>query len=521
MVAEAGRRSSELVASRPLLFVGIFYNFAIGLVMVIVKWLFIGFLLGGILLPFLLYRRPQLPSGTNEKSPAYAFSEAELLIDWTARRSGSEGAPEQRIFDTILGQIEAAETFLILDFFLWNPWRGAIEEDFDLRSLSGELAEALLRKRQSHREMPILVITDPINKIYGSHEPKYFNELRSAGITVVYTDLKKMPDSNRFYAPLADFWSGLIPDWKRPLLPNLLNPKGAPMTLRELGHLLHLKANHRKVLVAGLGENTRVLIGSLNPADGSAGHSNLALLVDGPVGRFAALSELAVAEWSAGEVASVATCLRKIHGLLPEAGSAASVGPRVAWRSEGQIRETLLKELSQAGVGVQVDVALFYLSDRRVIEALKDAARRGASLRILLDPNKDAFGRVKNGIPNRPVAAELMALHDAHGLTVRWADTRGEQFHAKALRVLGGGRDLLFLGSGNWTNRNIGNSNLEANLLLREAGPVGQNFDQYFEKVWANRGGLEASLPYAAWADSGLLKRTFYRFQEWSGASTF
>jgi hypothetical protein len=87
--------------------------------------------------------------------------------------------------------------------------------------------------------------------------------------------------------------------------------------------------------------------------------------------------------------------------------------------------------------------------------------------------------------------------------------------------VLGGGRDLLFLGSGNWTNRNIGNSNLEANLLLREAGPVGQNFDQYFEKVWANRGGLEASLPYAAWADSGLLKRTFYRFQEWSGASTF
>ena len=489
--------------------------------MVIVKWLLVGVLLVGVLLPFLLYRRPQLPAGTNIKSPAYAFSNAELLIDWTLRRSGSEDQPVHVIFDAMLEQIEAAETFLILDFFLWNPWRGAIEADHELRPLSVELAQALLRKRQAHPELPILVITDPINKIYGRHEPAYFAELRLAGVTVVYTDLKKMPDSNRFYAPLADFWSRLLPDWRRPLLPNLLDPHGEPMTLRELGHLLHLKANHRKVLVCGLHGNTRLLIGSLNPSDGSAGHSNLALLVEGPVGRFAALSELAVAEWSAGGETSVSTCLRKIRSLLPEEGSAATVGPSVAWRSEGQIREELLEQLSQAGAGVQIDIALFYLSERRVVKALKEAAQRGATLRVLLDPNKDAFGRVKNGIPNRPVAAELMALHDAHGLTVRWADTRGEQFHGKALRVLGPGRDLLFLGSGNWTTRNIGNSNLEANLLLQGAGEAGRRFDEFFETIWTNRGGIEASLSYEVWADESLWKRWFYRFQEWSGASTF
>ena len=491
------------------------------LCMVIVKWLLVGFILVGVLLPFLLYRRPQLPPGTNIKSPAYAFSNAQLLIDWTVRRSGSDDRLEQAIFDAMLEQIEAAETFLILDFFLWNPWRGAIEEDHDLRPLSRELADALLRKRQAHPEVPILVITDPINKIYGKHEPAYFAELRAAGVAVVYTDLAKMPDSNRFYAPLASFWSRLLPDWQRPLVPNLLDPAGEAITLRELGHLLHLKANHRKVLVCGLHENTRLLIGSLNPADGSARHSNLGLLVDGPVGRFAALSELKLAEWSAGGETSVASCLRKIHSVLPEEAPGTSVGPSVSWLSEGQIREELLEQLEDAGSGIQVDIALFYLSDRRVIEAIKAAARRGAALRVLLDPNKDAFGRVKNGIPNRPVAAELMALPDVCQVDVRWADTRGEQFHGKALRVLGPGRDSLFLGSGNWTTRNIGNSNLEANLLLQEAGEAGRRFDGFFELAWTNRGGIEASLPYENWADESLWKRWFYRFQEWSGASTF
>ncbi len=489
--------------------------------MLFLKWLLVVAVFGGLVLPFLLYRRPSMPAGTDLQSPGYAYTEAELLVDWTLRRPEGGERLEQTIFDSMLEQIEAAETFLILDFFLWNPWRGAICGDMELRPLAEEMAGALLRKRQSHPDMPILVITDPVNKVYGRHELAYFTRLVSAGIPVVYTDLARLPDANRFYAPLARFWGGLFSWWQRPVVPNLLDPEGEPLTVLELGHLLHLKANHRKVLVCGLRNQTRLLIGSLNPADGSARHSNLALLVDGGVGRYAALSELAVAEWSAGGDTTVASCLRKIRGLLPEDAPPAQAGPTVAWRSEGQIREELLRQLGQAGAGTQVDVALFYLSERNVVEALKDAARRGASLRLLLDPNKDAFGRVKNGIPNRPVSAELAALGGDYPVEVRWADTRGEQFHGKALRVLGPGRDILFLGSGNWTTRNIGNSNLEANLLLEAAGAAGRRFDGYFESVWTNRDGIEASLPYAAWADERVCMRWLYLLQEWSGASTF
>ncbi|MGC6455323.1 MAG: phospholipase D-like domain-containing protein [Coraliomargaritaceae bacterium] len=491
--------------------------------MFIIKWLIVVVLIAVVLLPFLLYRRPQPAAGTNLKSPSYAFTKAELLIDWTRRISGHPEELEHSIFDTMLEQIEAAETFLILDFFLWNPWRGAVCTEQSLRPLAEELVAALLQKRKEHPQMPILVLTDPINKIYGRHRQLGFTRLEAAKIPVVYTDLSKLPDANRFYAPLARFWGGLFSSWRLPIVPNPMDLQGEALTFAELGRLLYLKANHRKVLVSGLLEDTHLLIGSMNPANGSAGHSNLALLIDGAVGRYAALSELEVAEWSASteQKSLVSNCVRTIRGLLPDSAPVVAAGASVSWLSEGRIREELLRELEHAITGVQVDVALFYLSERRVIEALKQAARRGASLRLLLDPNKDAFGRVKNGIPNRPVAAEFAALSEDYRVEVRWAETRGEQFHCKALRILGPGRDSLFLGSANWTTRNIGNYNLEANVLLESAGPVGCQFDQFFETIWTNQDGIQASLPYAVWADESLWKRWFYRFQEWSGASTF
>ena len=55
--------------------------------------------------------------------------------------------------------------------------------------------------------------------------------------------------------------------------------------------------------------------------------------------------------------------------------------------------------------GDSIDVAMFYLSDRDTIGALLAAAKRGVTVRVILDPNKDAFGRTKNGIPNRSVSA--------------------------------------------------------------------------------------------------------------------
>ncbi len=47
----------------------------------------------------------------------------------------------------------------------------------------------------------------------------------------------------------------------------------------------------------------------------------------------------------------------------------------VAVATEGAIRDALLQRLSDAGRGDSIDVAMFYLSDRRCVHALVRAAR--------------------------------------------------------------------------------------------------------------------------------------------------
>lgn len=504
-------------------------------------WILVGALLGVAALPYLLFRQKDLPAGTDPRSPAFAYSEARLLIDrtlWDA--DAQQPILRHRIFDAILGEIRSAETFLIADFFLWNPWKGAVESSGRLRPLAGELADALIQKRIRNPDMPILVITDPINRIYGFQAPAYFDRLAGAGIPVIFTDLSRLPDSNRIYAPQARFWSQYLPGGDAGegarLVPNPFDSEGEKLTPAQLGRLLYFKANHRKVLVAGRRRlPPRVIVGSFNPADGSARHSNVAALVDGAVAVYAAHSELEIAEWSSADPAQVhggrglaaAQALSAIRSVLPRAESLpenTAGGASVAWRSEGAIRDELVAQLNQAAEGSRIDAAIFYFSDRRVVEAFKGAIERGARVRVLMDANRDAFGREKNGVPNRTVAAELMALSGRGRVEVRWAATHGEQYHAKVLRIVGARQDVLCLGSANWTRRNLGNLNLEANLLFQDAAGTGAQFDAYFESLWANGDGYGESLPYEDWAESGWSlrwKTWLYRFQEWSGASTF
>lgn len=507
----------------------------------ILLWLLIGAFLGVALLPYLLFRQQRLPDGTSLRSPNFEFSHVELLVDRTAWDAEREVyVQSHEIFDAILQEVESADAFLIVDFFLWNPWRGAVEASGDLRPLAKELTDALISKRIQNPDMPILVLTDPINRLYGNQEPDVFVRLAEAKIPVVFTDLSQLPDSNKIYAPQAWFWGKFLPSGDLEndarLVPNLFDAEGEKMTLAQLGRLLYLKANHRKVLIAGYRQTApRIILGSLNPADGSANHSNLGVLVEGAVAIYAAHSELQVADWSSENPAQVQSGLRfeaadaisKIRSGLPAASalpSARADAATVAWRSEGAIHDELVLQLNRAGGGDRIDAAIFYFSDRKVVEAFKGAIDRGAKVRILMDANRDAFGREKNGIPNRIVASEFMELAASGSVEVRWAATHGEQYHAKALRIQGATQDLLFLGSANWTRRNLADLNLEANVLFQRSESIGQAFDAYFDTLWKNEDGLLESLPYEDWAEEGWSlkwKSWMYRFQEWSGASTF
>jgi HKD family nuclease len=220
-------------------------------------------------------------------------------------------------------------------------------------------------------------------------------------------------------------------------------------------------------------------------------------------------TEKAVIALSDGEIPSLS--------IDPAPGS----GPlAVQVLTEGKIRTALLQELERATDGDHIDVAVFYLSSSGVIESLLSAHRRGARLRILLDPNKDAFGYEKNGIPNRPVAALLQRA----GVPVRWCDTHGEQCHAKMLLARrSDGEALLVVGSANFTRRNLQDYNLETSVAVRgpQTSETMRDAAAYFNLVWSNDEGRVFSTPYETYGSDSPTKKLLYELEESTGLGTF
>jgi phosphatidylserine/phosphatidylglycerophosphate/cardiolipin synthase-like enzyme len=475
------------------------------------------------------------PPGTAVHFAPEPVDEVVFLADLTWVDGDGERMVRQEIFDTALAMIAAAPSYVLADQFLYNAVQGARPER--TRALAEELTAALVARKQALPPAEVILITDPINRIYGGRVSPELAALRAAGVTVVETDLRPLRDSNPLWsAP----WRLLVAPWGRPTgeggtLPNPFDPNGDPIPIRSWLELLNFKANHRKTLVVDLpGAPGRLatLVGSANPHNGSSAHGNVALQVTGPVARAVAESERAVASFSGVEIPPPPTDEGTPPADRTGAGSASPSNGlsapvpdvRVGMVTESAIQDALLTMLARAGAGDRVDMAMFYLSDREVIVGLKYAAERGATLRLLLDPNKDAFGRTKNGIPNRPVAWELR--EHAH---VRWCDTHGEQCHAKMVLVRYGepateGVDAsLLLGSANLTRRNLDDLNLETNLLVEAPADAAVMRDAaaYFERSWSNEPERLFSVDYDAWAESTSWKRALYHIMESAGLSTF
>ncbi|HUD40502.1 MAG TPA: phospholipase D family protein [Dokdonella sp.] len=450
------------------------------------------------------------PPGVSTAGPPRAASDVRFLADWTYLDTLGVRRSEQTIFDEVFALIAQAERLVVLDMFLFNAYTGRAGPG--LRPLSAELTEALIRRKREVPGLRAIVITDPVNTVYGGLAAPHLAALEAAGIDVVTTDLRRLRASNPLWSGLWHLCCARLgndPDggW-------LPNPFGAgKVSLRSYLALLNFRANHRKTIVADAGEGWAALVTSANPHDGSSAHGNVALRFGG-----AAALDLLQSERPLIEDAGLSLA-------LPAAPSAPAVaeapgGLRVQVLTERRIRDALLERVQTAAAGDRIDVAVFYLSHRPLLRALLAAQRRGVALRVLLDPNRDAFGREKNGIPNRPAAAELHAA----GLPVRWCDTHGEQCHAKLLLYVGAaGEAELILGSANYTRRNLDGFNLETNvrLLGSAADPALAEAAAYFEDSWTNAGGRRISLPYEAYADESAWSAWRYRFGEASGLSTY
>ncbi|TCS41082.1 phospholipase D-like domain-containing protein [Reinekea marinisedimentorum] len=444
---------------------------------------------------FLYGQFQAMPDGTNTQSKPIYVSDADIdfLYDLT-KNTGTERIIDQEIFENVYGLIDRANEFLVIDMFLFNH-RSNPDNPIPLGL---NFKNKLLQKRQQQPDVPIYFITDYFNTFYGSSANALIDELAEAGVNIIFTDTRKLRDSNPL---LSAFYRIFVQPFGLPsapggVIPNFLGE--GKIALRSLLTLTNFKANHRKLIV----NESESMVISANPHTGSSLHSNVGVRVQSSL----LVSELLRSEQSIARFSDADIPLRPV--------ATASEGDiELVYLTEQAIESAIIEEIQLAGSHDEISIGMFYFSHRKILEALLASKSRGVKITLILDANKDAFGYEKNGIPNRQVALES----HQNGIDVRWYKTNGEQFHSKIFLKQAAHHDTVILGSGNYTRRNLSNYNLEANLRI--TAPIGSNFStevrSYFAEVLAH------SLPFAEFEDTSKLRYAIYRFQEWSGLSTF
>jgi phosphatidylserine/phosphatidylglycerophosphate/cardiolipin synthase-like enzyme len=448
-----------------------------------------------------------LPEGLSFVGQLRPVDNIVFYRDLTWVDAKEERHSQQEIFDTVLKMIGGAREFIVLDMFLYNDFIGLEQAPF--RKLAQEITNALIVQKTKFPQSQIVVITDPINTVYYGMTNHYFESLRARNIQVVYTHLETLRDSNPIY---SSFWRIFIKPFGNSPGTFLPNPFGrGRVSLRSWLTMFNFKANHRKLILCDSEEGYSALVTSANPHDGSSAHGNAAVYFTGPAVLDLLYSENVVLGFSEG------SALPFIPAVKPQTADSET---RIQVLTENKIKAALISAIDRAEAGDKLAVVVFYLSDRDVIHALAEAHKRGAIIRILLDPNKDAFGRKKNGIPNRQVAAELVKL----GISVRWSDTHGEQAHTKMiLAEYQNGERMVLLGSANFTRRNLDDLNLETDIAVytRDSVPFLRDVRNYIDLLWYNSDEKRFSTDYSEYADKSSLRRLLYRWMEATGMSTF
>ncbi len=434
-----------------------------------------------------------LPEGFSYAGEVHHIAEEDVifLLDRTVMRDG-ERILEHEIFDTIFDTIRNAEDYVLADYFLFNDF-GATEEH---RPLTTELTQALIDSSAN-----TYLITDPINTVYEGVRKEHIERLRASHVHVTLSNHNLLREANLVYSPVyRTFLSHTRNNPDGGWIINILGE--GRVTLRSYWHMLTFRANHRKVLVADSDDDVITIISTANPHDASSAHTNMAVAIRGNIAQDV---------WKTG----VPLAAIPPPPLAPQ--RAGNVTAQLV--TERAIKDAILRELSQATEEDTVHVGAFYLSDSDVIHALIAAHNNGASVHVLLDPNTDAFGLKKDGVPNTQAAR---ILHRA-GVHVRWFDTHGEQFHTKMLVIhRADGTSTLIIGSANFTRRNLDGYNLETSVVLASNTQARfmQDLKQYFLDAWENRNG-HYSVAYEVYADERMHKHIQYHIMERLGVGTF
>lgn len=440
------------------------------------------------------------PEGTSIEG-TLRDSEVKVIYDLTYGKNG-EIIYEKNIFNKIKSMVKEAKEFIVIDMFLFN---GEYNRKDEFEDISNQLTQLLVQKKKETPNLEVVFITDEINTFYGSYDSKNLEQLKDNEIQVVMTDLEKLSDPNPIYSGIWRTFFSKIESNKKGSLPNPLGPDSPKVTLPSYLKVLNMKANHRKVVLT---EN-EALVTSFNVHDASSNHSNIALAVKGKLINDLLETEKAVVEFSGGKTFNL------------EANSQIDKNSQAQIITEGKIKDSLIKEIKGTKNGDEINMAMFYLGDVDIVDELLKASNRDVKIKIILDANKDAFGREKNGIPNRPVAYKL--VNDSKGkIKVRWYKTHGEQFHTKMTTFFKESETILIGGSANLTRRNIRDYNLETNLrvVFPKESSESMEVKKYFNKIWNNEE-EKYTLDFGAYEEKSIVKYIIYYIQEKTGLSSF
>lgn len=447
-----------------------------------------------------------LPKGISYESPTYKVDDVEFIYDLTYKDKNNDQVIEQSIFSKINETIRGANDFIVIDMFLLNNY---VDGGQDFPNLSENLIEELVNHKRKNPGIEIVIITDKINTSYSSHTVEQHEWLEENNIPVIYTDLNKLRDPNPIYSGIWRSFFQWFGQEGKGWLPNPLAEEAPNVTLRSYLKLLNIKANHRKVIAT----EDSAIITSANAHNASGFHSNIAFKVKGSIVNEIIQSEQAIANFSGSDKKFPQKAYDdKADGRLS-----------VQLLTEGKIQKHLIKEINGTKEKDTIWMAMFYLADTEVLEALKSAATRGVNTNLILDPNQNAFGSEKMGLPNLPVAAELTELSNGE-INIRWYNTGKEQFHSKLIFIEKGNENIIIGGSANFTERNLDNYNLETSLKITSSTnneEVIKEVKRYFNRLWYNSNGTY-TLDYEEYQDKlPLFKYVVYLIQKLFAFTTY
>lgn len=415
-----------------------------------------------------------LPHGVSFEGNVHKTDNVEFITDLTYAQDqeGNGMVHENFIFDKVNEMIDEAENFVVVDFFLFD---GYYDEEEDFPKIADTLSTTLANKKKENPNMPVVFITDPLNRGYGSYENEWFKKMRDAGVEIVYTDLDPLRDSTPIYSGIYRIFFQWLDIGGKGWIANAMASDAPKMTIASYMTLLNVKANHRKAVIT----EKEAMVTSSNPHDASGFHGNIALTVTGPIINDILKSEEVVSLFSGGP-------------KLPRIEAEETDGEyEVQYLTEKKILDKLLADLADTKEGDKIWLGMFFVAKRDIVNALIDAANRGVQVNLILDPNENSFGQEKSGLPNRPVVQEM--LEDTKGkMNIRWYNTVIGQYHTKAIWIQNDEHTIISSGSANYTERTLDDYNLENNLrvIAPNDSELVSAMEAYFERLWNNEDAL-------------------------------